>query len=557
MKLVTLNPFRIAGILANTSEKEIRSWKNKVSRFASVGKVVESDYDFPKLGTFQRDKATLDQAFSNLQRNEERIFNGLFWFLNGNSFDETALNYMKAGDLEKAIEIWEKVTLGKDVNSKNYSSFNNISTLRLLSSNTNEIKLGIGMKFKLISSSSFKDFVLEVADETYSLPKSSLQKKMTEKLVGEFKHQRSTKSLMIIFDEAPSDIRKEVSKKLSGQLIENINAKISSNQEKRRLRPSNGCTYGTELYIAVKSDLAEVQTALGINDFEFKDLSDRIAEELLKSSLDHFKFWKEKADPSKDCIRLLEIAKKVALDFQLKGRINENIEGMSEWAKTALVKGDLDYLTNKIKSFDRLSSSISNALELAAVCKDRLKAVRTHLGRTDETYLILSSAVVNRSLSMIIDVVNSAQTGIQYDRAKLLLLPGVVSKAVSAVNKLSDFDMDSDVRSRYRENKKSIEDMDRQLQTIKSNSGKTVGTFPTNEGCYIATMVYGDYDNPQVLELRRFRDESLKNTLLGRCFIRVYYKYSPSLVKRLENKTWVNNNIRKLLDQFVNVIKEQ
>lgn len=49
------------------------------------------------------------------------------------------------------------------------------------------------------------------------------------------------------------------------------------------------------------------------------------------------------------------------------------------------------------------------------------------------------------------------------------------------------------------------------------------------EGCYIATAVYGSYDHPNVLVLRRFRDVYLSNTKWGRAFIRVYYRYSPSI----------------------------
>ncbi len=46
-------------------------------------------------------------------------------------------------------------------------------------------------------------------------------------------------------------------------------------------------------------------------------------------------------------------------------------------------------------------------------------------------------------------------------------------------------------------------------------------------GCFIATATMGDYDHPVVLELRRFRDEFLKNQKWGRSFIRSYYNYSP------------------------------
>lgn len=78
----------------------------------------------------------------------------------------------------------------------------------------------------------------------------------------------------------------------------------------------------------------------------------------------------------------------------------------------------------------------------------------------------------------------------------------------------------------------------------------------SNQSCYIATMAYGDYNHSQVLELRKFRDEFLSKTIIGRNFIKLYYKYSPSLVQRLKNKKGINLIIRKALDQFIKTIKK-
>ena len=43
-----------------------------------------------------------------------------------------------------------------------------------------------------------------------------------------------------------------------------------------------------------------------------------------------------------------------------------------------------------------------------------------------------------------------------------------------------------------------------------------------NEGCYIATMAYGDYDHPPVLALRKYRDQIPSSSFLGRKFIQLY-----------------------------------
>ncbi len=58
------------------------------------------------------------------------------------------------------------------------------------------------------------------------------------------------------------------------------------------------------------------------------------------------------------------------------------------------------------------------------------------------------------------------------------------------------------------------------------------------DGCYIATCVYGSYDCPEVWLLRRFRDDYLKKTTLGRNFVRAYYATSPTLVRWFGGKSW-------------------
>jgi len=55
-----------------------------------------------------------------------------------------------------------------------------------------------------------------------------------------------------------------------------------------------------------------------------------------------------------------------------------------------------------------------------------------------------------------------------------------------------------------------------------------VDTTPSGSGgCFIATATYGDYDHPDVIRLRKFRDNYLAKKSLGRQFIKTYYSYSP------------------------------
>lgn len=70
-------------------------------------------------------------------------------------------------------------------------------------------------------------------------------------------------------------------------------------------------------------------------------------------------------------------------------------------------------------------------------------------------------------------------------------------------------------------------------------------------GCYIATCVYGSYDCPEVWTLRRYRDQTLSSTWLGRAFIRIYYAISPTLVKWFGNSKWFKKLGQGKLDKMV------
>ena len=77
------------------------------------------------------------------------------------------------------------------------------------------------------------------------------------------------------------------------------------------------------------------------------------------------------------------------------------------------------------------------------------------------------------------------------------------------------------------------------------------------EGCYIATAVYGSYDAPEVLVLRRFRDNVLKKSRGGRMFIKIYYALSPGLAEKLKDYTFINNKVRVILNRMVILIKKR
>ncbi|MCB0541175.1 MAG: hypothetical protein KDE33_26950, partial [Bacteroidetes bacterium] len=539
MKLIQDNPYRIAGILANASEREVVRQKSKISKSAGIGRQVDSELDFPFMNTVDRtDLNSVNKAFSGIEQNQDKVSHSLFWFIKANTFDETAINYLINGDKEKALEIWDKVTNGKEVTSKNFSCFNNIGTLKLLSESQQEIKEGLEAKIKLIESPSFSDFVHTVADQTYTIDNQKQAEKFVDDVLKQFKGKYSSSDTLKLFSNCNGTTQKYLSQKFTEEPLHKIESQIESTKNKRKTNKSGAYELGLKLFVNCKDDLATLKSLLGTSDLKYKMIADNLAKEVMQCGIDYFQEWKESKNPSEEGLKLLKYAQSIAIGSQTKERIKENIEGMQEWAETAPIKDDLNFITNKLKNFQNAVDSIENAKSLISSCKSKLQNIKNILGSSDELYLNVSSAVVSNALGMIIEVVNDAQSGLEYNRAKLLVLPSIVSDAVSAISLMDSLDMNSQTRRRFSENKATINSINTQLDSVRRQirSATSSSSSSGSSGCYIATMAYGDYDHPQVMELRKFRDEFLNKSVLGRIFISLYYKYSPLLVQRLKDK---------------------
>ena len=100
------------------------------------------------------------------------------------------------------------------------------------------------------------------------------------------------------------------------------------------------------------------------------------------------------------------------------------------------------------------------------------------------------------------------------------------------------------------------EGYDEGYETARRNSRRSSTSGNSSDGCYIATAVYGSYDCSEVWTLRRFRDEVLRASVLGRLFIRGYYAVSPGLARHLGSKPLFQKPVKMALDSFVSNLKK-
>lgn len=94
-------------------------------------------------------------------------------------------------------------------------------------------------------------------------------------------------------------------------------------------------------------------------------------------------------------------------------------------------------------------------------------------------------------------------------------------------------------------------------QNYRGVNHRPRGGRGNNQGCYVATAVYGSYDCPQVWTLRRFRDDCLLEHKAGRLFVKVYYAVSPKLIAKFGHISWLQKFTRSRLDHMVSVLQKK
>ena len=77
----------------------------------------------------------------------------------------------------------------------------------------------------------------------------------------------------------------------------------------------------------------------------------------------------------------------------------------------------------------------------------------------------------------------------------------------------------------------------------------------TSSNCFIATACYRDIYSPEVILLRKYRDDILSKSSLGKQFIKFYYFTSPTIYRFLIRKPYYSKKIKVILDKLILRIK--
>ena len=580
--MIKQNPFCVLGISPTATEREIQKQVTKTTRYAEVGKQISFDTDFSFTGSLKRDKESISIASSAIEQPLNRLLHSLFWFWNANHIDAAAFDNLSKDHTDKATEIWEKVVKDGDVSTKNLSCLFNLKSLYVaqsLKDNSLDSKLfikGILLAGKFFNHSELDSYTKQVVGEHVNVSSQELEIKYITSIysiVKPFLKKKSgitTDDFLSGFATFSKKSREHISAKFTGDPIKKTEDHIDTTSELREQNPIEALSFGETLYKNTKSQLESLSKILGKEDLKYQMLANKLANEILQCGIDYFNKLREEEqaedEDGKKVLKLCKLAKKMVSGFesQTSVRIDENLQIISDWVNDS--SRELIAAFNKamevFEGFDNWKGSgiqgpggasdwgrpdlIEAANTLVKVMKKSLKNPEI----TGEEFSSFSDQVAQLVTAMAIKHANHYQYNSHNmnecrDLLKSILHIEMTPKTNSHLKKnLAVIVRNVEIDGGSKEEARII----RNLYRGGNNS--------SSGGCYIATMVYGDYEHPQVLVLREFRDNFLAQFLLGRLFIRFYYKFSPGWVKSLEHNKMINKSIKKALNAFIKIYKK-
>jgi hypothetical protein len=297
---ISQNPYRTIGVLSNSGIKEIHKNLSKLKAYSQLGKKVDFDYDFNFLNLVEVERSTdtITKVESRILLDDNKVKYSLFWFLDCSSFDSIALSNLIKGNTDKAIEIWEKATKSNEVTSKNYTAFNNLSTLLFLNSledsksdifnkskdSIQNLREAINYKCALISSNFFKDFSNDIGVTT-DISVSEIQSFFATTILEIINKNFSSKELVSLVDGLDESFASIVNTNLVKIPISNIKKNIKEASKDLTENEKNGIIIGKKLIKDSNKDLMYLKETLGVGDYQYEEIADKLANQILQCGI--------------------------------------------------------------------------------------------------------------------------------------------------------------------------------------------------------------------------------------------------------------------------------
>lgn len=555
LEIIEKNPFRLLGVYINSPQRSIVANTAKANAFMKVGKTVSFPLDLTFcLPRIDRSAAIMSEASAKLVIANEKLKYALFWFISSTTLDTIAFNHLTAGDTDYAVSVWTK--------KETVSALQNLVILSLIKGDYK----GAAVR----AASLYKDYSVDLIKAILGEQGAAFNQQNLIHLFVSGLQQNASLLVGVINDVAWTD---NINKLLVAPLIADISNEISKAKKIDASDSEASYTASVLLKNNTSSAFAKLRNLIPKTDSRYMILADKLGLAIMQCAINYYNNSAQNLTSAKRALPLQEYANGIVVGELAKSRCNENVSILHRIINELppdIIAADVDAVSRALSEFSKSNSHAVGSITLA-VClnggtdsifcniKSLIDNTKWHLisikGKGDaysSIYIKISTAVVRNAMNEIVYIVNQAQSSLSQFPQAFPNVRSVIREADRLCSILCDFGMEYSYRmDHFTPNRNQLSEILRAVNNVGKRSNSS-----SSGGCYIATMVYGDYDHPKVMVLRKYRDKVLMHHVLGREFVKFYYRYSPIWVEHLRDKKLINNFIRVILDKFVKYLKK-
>jgi len=211
------------------------------------------------------------------------------------------LSKLIKGDTDKALEIWAKTMKSGEINTKNFSAFNNSSTLSLLlqldnskkdqlkndSTSITKLKKALSQKIRLLKSDFFQDYCLSLGIKS-DINSANIQNFFAKKILEILNQNFANKQLLEVFKDLDESFSELISSNLIKEPVSNIREQINIAVIELKDNVKDGLLIGKSLIKNTVSDLRYLKETLGVVHYNYESLADKLANQILQCGINCF-----------------------------------------------------------------------------------------------------------------------------------------------------------------------------------------------------------------------------------------------------------------------------
>lgn len=404
LNIINNNPFRILGLFANASKKDIISSQTKIKAFIKVGKTIVFPLDtIPGLPEVTRDMDSLSKSMKELERPVDQLKAMLFWFVELTPLDKIALNNLMSGDSGKAIEIWSSTDNASSI-------LNRLTTYTILKDWDNIAKVSEA----LFSESNYTNELCSRVSDTLRYNSAKLARLYFETICNE-----NPSVLWKIYKTSEANQALSAGKTRSAVWTSEIKKVLASYLSKRtenqfleiqKIPKENIAERAQKVLALLKQINWENRKEVMDEGLDLSYLRDKVAEAGIQCAVE---LYNSTENPSKVAEIALELSmlslETAPKDSPIYIRCKDNADALKEICSNLPPKEVAyyaDMLEKHIDEFKGFKPTIELSSFFIDSCVPYLMSIRSILGANHKYYISICTRIADYALSSLISDYN-------------------------------------------------------------------------------------------------------------------------------------------------------